>query len=109
MKLLDNCFALNHATTIISIYTALLSKLYQTFQDMPKYVDEFEYIFVQLERMGTETNIIMSFKAPKLLESMGNDSALEIKIAAICLNDALNLTWEALTADLITEGLQIKD
>eukprot|EP00171_Calliarthron_tuberculosum_P004578 IDg4578t1 len=109
MELLDQRYASTRSTSRISTLTTLYSIKYQKHQDMSKYVDEFEGLFAQLERMGKETAIPESHKAPLLLASIGTNSALESTVAALRLKDTSDLTWHAVTADLIQEYKRLKD
>lgn len=75
---------------------------------MAEYIDEFESLFSQLERMGDDTKISVSHKAPLLIESMGNSSLYEPSVAALRTRDTDQLSWDAVSADLIQEWTQIK-
>lgn len=103
LELLDKCYASNRASSRISTLTTMFSKRYQQGQDMARYVDDFESLFAQLEKMGTNTALPEAFKAPLLLSSLGTNSPLESTIAALRLRDVEELSWEAVTADLIQE------
>lgn len=108
LDLLDKRFASNRTATRISVLTAMFSKRFCAKDDMPKYIDEFETLFAQLERMGPETKISESHKAPLLLASMGNSSPLESTFAALRTRDTDQLSWEAVSADLIQEWSALK-
>ncbi len=107
LEQLDLRYASNRATTRISVLTAVYSKRYGPKENMSKYVDEFESLFAQLERMGKDCAVPESHGAPLLLASMGHNSPLESTIAALRMKDTDCLTWEAVTADLIQEWKQI--
>lgn len=103
LDLLDKRYASCRAASRISVLTTLFSKKYLNGQDMARFVDEFEALFAQLEKMGSDTVIPESFKAPLLLASLGTNSSLESTIAALRLRDVKELRWESVTADLIQE------
>ena len=100
---LDERFASKRAGNRISVLTTLFTKRYKNGQDMPKFIDEFESLFDQLEKMGDELAVPESYKAPLLLTSLGTKSNLESAVAALRLRDVDDLTWETVTADLIQE------
>ena len=64
LELLDKRYASNRAASRISLLTSLFPKRYTQGQDMGKYVDEFEVLFAQLEKMGNSTTLPEKFKAP---------------------------------------------
>eukprot|EP00171_Calliarthron_tuberculosum_P022539 IDg22539t1 len=103
----DDELKIKRSATRISIMTSIYSKKYQGRQDMARYIDEFETLFGQLERMGSEIAIPEKHKTPLLLASMGNESPLESSIAALRLKDTTDLTWEAVSADLIEEWKRV--
>lgn len=109
LELLDMRYASTRAASRISVLTSVYSKKYQHTMNMPKYVDEFETLFAQLERMGNDTAVPESHKAPLLLASMGHESELESTVAALRLKETNSLTWEAVTADLIQEWKRVRD
>lgn len=109
LKMLDNRFASSRTATRISVLTTMYTKRFNPKSDnMGKFIDEFETLFSQLERMGTETKIPESHKAPLLLASMGTTSQLESTVAALRTKDTDELTWETVTSDLIQEWNHIK-
>ncbi len=108
LELLDKRYASTRSATRISLLTAVYSKKYADKQNMARFVDEFESLFAQLERIGTQVAIPEQHKAPLLLASMGNDSKLESTVSALRLKDTEDLTWEAVTADLIQEYNRLK-
>lgn len=109
IELLDARYASDRAVSRISVLTSLYSKKYNSRENMAKYIDEFEVLFNQLEKMGNDTKVPESHKAPLLLSSMGHDSQLESTVAALRLRDVDQLTWESVTADLIQEYQQSKE
>ena len=68
---------------------------------MGKYIDEFESLFSQLERMGEDVKIPETHKAPLLLSSIGHGTVLESTVAALRLKDTGDLKWPSVTSDLI--------
>ena len=107
LSLLDTRYASNRASNRVSILTSLYSKRFTGKENMSKYVDEFEVLFNQLERMGEKVAIPETHKAPLLLASLGHGSALESTVAALRLQDTDSLSWESVTADLIQEWKQL--
>lgn len=67
------------------------------YRDMAIHIDKFETLFAKLERMGDETKIPESHKAPLLLPSKGIQSALGSKVAALRTNDTDKLSREDVT------------
>lgn len=55
---------------------------------MSTYIDDFDSLFDQLERMGEDTKIPETHKTPLLLASTGNNSPLESTIVALRTRDA---------------------
>lgn len=109
LEMLNNGFALNRTATRISVLTSMYIKRFNCKRDdIATFVDEFESLFAQLERMGAETEIPESHKAPLLLVSMGNNSPLESTVAALRKKETDKLSWEDVTSDLIQEWNQIK-
>lgn len=108
LEMLDNRFASNRTATRISVLTAMYTKRFNYKQHLPTYIDEFESLFAQLERMGTDNEIPEFHKAPLLLSSMGNNSPLESTVAALRTKDTDQLTWEDVTSDLIQERTKWK-
>eukprot|EP00171_Calliarthron_tuberculosum_P019463 IDg19463t1 len=109
LELLDKRYASTRAANRISVLTSMYGKKYQNTMSMPKFVDEFETLFAQLERMGEDTAVPESHKAPLLLASIGHESELESTVAALRLKDTASLTWEAVSADLIQEWKRVKN
>lgn len=109
LELLDKRYASTRAANRISVLTSVYGKKYQDTMSMPKFVDEFETLFAQLERMGEDTAVPESHKAPLLLASMGHESALESTVAALRLKETACLTWEAVSADLIQEWKRVSN
>ena len=62
--MLDNRFASSRTASRISVLTTMYTKRYNGKENMPKYIDHFESLFAQLERMGNDTTIPESHKAP---------------------------------------------
>lgn len=109
LEMLDNRFASSRTATRISVLTTMYTKRFNSRKDnMGKFIDEFETLFAQLERMGPDTKIPESHKAPLLLASMGTTSQLESTVAALRTKDTDELTWETVTSDLIQEWKHIK-
>ena len=52
---------------------------------MPRYIDDFESLFSQLERMGKQTAIPETHKAPLLLASLSEYTPLHSSVAALRL------------------------
>eukprot|EP00171_Calliarthron_tuberculosum_P000561 IDg561t1 len=67
LKLLDSRYASTRAATRISVLTSLYTRKYTSKQDMPKYINEFEALFSQLEKIGDDAALPDSHKAPLLL------------------------------------------
>jgi len=109
LELLDARFASKRATTRISVLTAVYQKKYSGKQDMDEYVNDFANLFSQLERMGKDTAVPETHKAPLLLASIGHGSSLESTVAALRLKDTEHLTWESVTSDLIQEWKRTRD
>lgn len=103
LSLLEKLFASKRTATRISVLTSLFAKRFhgQTRDDMATHINEFEMLFSQLQCMGDESKIPKSFKAPLLLASMGKSSPLESTVAALRTRDSDQLSWEAVSADLI--------
>lgn len=59
--------------------------------------------FSHLERMGKESAMPESHKAPKLLASINPSSALEVTAAEWRTKDVIDLTWEYISTTLIDE------
>lgn len=108
LSLLDKRYASQRASSRISVLTSLYAKRYQDNQDMGRYIDEFESLFSQLDKMGSNVSVPETHKAPLLLASLGTSSPLESTVAALRLRDAEDLQWESITADLIQEYKRIK-
>lgn len=108
LALLDKRFQSKQTATRISILTAMYSKRFNPNQDMRKYIDEFETLFAQLERIGSDIKIPEAHKAPLLLAIMGNSSPLESPVAALRTKDTDQLSWEAVSSDVIQEWTQLK-
>lgn len=107
LKMLDNRCASSRTATRISVLTTMYTKRFDHNNDsMANYVDVFEALFSQLEKMGDDTNVPESHKAPLLLSSLGNNSPQESTIAALRTKDVQQLSWEQVTADLIQEWNQ---
>lgn len=70
---------------------------------MLKFIDEFETLFEQLERMGTKTKIPETHKAPLIFASIGNSSPLESIVAELRTQCSDQITREAVTVDVIKE------
>lgn len=107
LSLLDKRYAPRRAASRISVLTSVYGKRYSGKENMSKYIDEYESLFAQLERMGSDASIPEAHKAPILLASMGHNSIMENTIAALRLKDIEDLTWEAVTSDLIQEWKSI--
>lgn len=75
---------------------------------MAKYVDEFESLFLQLERMGDDTKIPQSHKTLLLLEIMNNSSLIESTVVALRTQEPDQLSWKAVSADQIHAWTQTK-
>lgn len=87
----------------------MYTKRFNSHKDkISSYIDEFEPVFAQLERMGDDTKIPESHKAPLLIASMGNNSVLESTIAAMRTKNSDQFNWQSVTADLIQEWNQWK-
>ena len=100
---LDSRYASNRATTRIALLTSLYAKRYRNHENMAKYIDEFESLFAQIEKMGKEAAVPETHKAPILLASMGTSSQMESIVAVMRMRDTVDLKWETVTADLIEE------
>ena len=108
LELLDKRYASTRTATRICVLTSVYSKRFEAKDNMPRYIDEFESLFSQLERMGKDAAIPESHKAPLLLASMGHYSPLESTVAALRIKDTEDITWEAVSADLIQEWKQVR-
>ena len=102
LKMLDERYAPNRATSRIAVQTQLYRKVYDG-GCMATFVDEFKSLFSQLERMGKDAAIPETHKAPMLLASIPVDSPLEVTAAALRTKDIEDLTWEYVSATLIDE------
>jgi len=109
LDLLDARYASDRTSSRISLLTTLYTKRFKDKDNMPKFIDEFETLFGQLERMGEKTKVPETHKAPLLLASLGTNSLLENTVAALRLRDVDNLSWKDVTADIIQEWQQKKD
>jgi len=92
LELLDLRYASTRAATRISILTSVYSKTFGVKDNMPKYIDDFESLFSQLERMGKQTAIPETHKAPLLLASLSQYSPLQSSVTALRLKDTDDLT-----------------
>ena len=70
---------------------------------MPKLIVEFETMFRKLERMGENTKVLESHKAPLLLANLRINSQLEDIIAALRLGKFDSLTCKSVRSDLLQE------
>lgn len=102
LRLLDARYASNRTVSRIAVQTQLFRMRF-TGQNMSKYVDEYSSLFSQLERMGKDSAIPESHKAPMLLASIDPSSPLEVTAAALRTKDASELTWDYVTVTLIDE------
>lgn len=109
LKMLDNLFASSHTATRISALTTMYTKRFNPKKDnMGKFIDEFETLLAPLDRMGTDTKIPESHKAPLLWASLGKTSQLESTVAALRKKDTDDITWESVTSDLVPEWNHIQ-
>ncbi len=108
LKLLDNRYASSRAATRISVLTSVYAKRWNGKEHMGKFVDEFESLFSQLERMGEDVKIPETHKGPLLLASIGHGTVLESTVAALRLKDTSDLKWPSITSDLIQEHMAIR-
>ena len=64
--------------------------------DMVKYIDEFEQLFYQLEKMGELSKISECYKVPLRSASMGMQSLLKNAVFSLHLKKINALKWEIL-------------
>lgn len=100
---LDKRYASTRAASQISALTAVYSKRYNGKYNMAKYIDEYETLFAQLEKMGDKAKIPETHKVPLLLASLGTNSVWKTTVASLRLREIENLKWEDVTTDLIEE------
>lgn len=86
LKLLDARYASNRTVSRIAVQTQLFRMRYID-QNMSTYVDTYTALFSQLERMGKDSAIPESHKAPMLLASIDPSCALESTSAALRTKD----------------------
>lgn len=102
VKILYNRFASSRTATKIPELTSMYTERFQNDRDaISTYVDEFETMFTQLERMGSETAIPGPHKAPLILENMGGFLPLVSTVVALRRKGTDMLTCENVTSDLI--------
>lgn len=101
INLLDQQLASKRTATRISVLTAMYSKSFSPKENMVQYINEFERISSQLERMDDEKGIPEAHKAPILFPRMGNSSPLESVGTAVHTKDTDQLSWEPVSANLI--------
>lgn len=89
---LDKRFASKRTATRIFVLTAIYWKRFIANHDKSKYIDEFETLFAQLERMGPDTKIPQAQKAPFQLARMRNLSPLESTVASQRTRDMKQLS-----------------
>lgn len=107
LGLLDKRYASTRTATRISVLTSVYKKSFGQKDSMPRYIDEFESLFAQLERMGEDAAIPESHKAILLLASLTHYSSLKSTVAALRLKNVEDITWETVSADLIQERKQV--
>lgn len=109
LEMLDNRFASNRTATQISFLTRVCTKRFNArYHDMATYVEQFETLSAQLERMGNDTQIPKSHKARLLLATRSNHSLLESALATPKAKETDKLSWHEVTSDLIQEWNQLK-
>lgn len=101
--MLDNRFASSLTATRITVLTYMYTKQFNKYDDMTTYVDEFKTFFAELKRIGADSEITESHKAPLHLDSMENTSRLKSTVAALRTKDIDKLTWKNVRLDLIPE------
>lgn len=101
LKMLDNHFVSSKTASRILVLTSVYNKQYICKQDnMATFVNEFEYLLAQLEKMDAETKISEFHSAPLLLVAMENSSTRESTVASRRTKEANKLSWEEVTSDL---------
>lgn len=86
IELLDARFASTRTSSLFAVLASLFRKRHTGKEDMATYIDEFQQLFAQLERMGSKA-ISEEFKVPLLLFSLGHNSPVESTLAALRTRD----------------------
>lgn len=102
-KALKEHYVSSQAESSISVLASVLTKKYQSGQDIAEFIDEFESLFDQLDKMGKELSGPKLYKAPLMLNSHGTNSSLESYLKTLGLHDVDDLKWKSVAADLILE------
>ena len=102
LQSLDSHYVSNRTGSRIAVQTKLFRMSYNG-QDMSSYIDQYTSLFSQLERMGKDSAIPESHKAPMLLASINQTCTLESTAAALRTEDASELTWDNVATMLIDE------
>lgn len=108
IEMLEKQLALTRTATRISVLKEMYSKRLSSEDNMATYNDEFETLFLQLKRMGTDTRISETHKTTLLLTRLGKSSPLESTAAVLKTLDFDQLTRDAVTFDVIQEWTQLK-
>lgn len=107
IELLGARFASTSTSSLFAVISTLLGKRHNGKEDMAQYIDEFQQLFTQLDRMGSN-GISEKFKVPLLLFSIGHNSVLEHTIAAFRTRDIKALKWTDVISDLIAEWKTVR-
>lgn len=102
VELLDARFASTHTSSLFAVLSPLYGKHHNGKENMAKYINEFQQLFAQLGRIGSNA-IFEEFKVSLLLSSMRHNSVLESTIAALRTRVIKALAWTDVTPDLIAE------
>lgn len=102
LKVLDSRYASNRTVSRIAVQTQLFRMSYNG-QDMSTFIDQYTTLFSQLERMGKDSAIPDTHKAPMLLASIDPTCSLESTAAALRTKDVTELTWDYVATTLIDE------
>ena len=102
LQLLDSRYASNRTVSRIAVQTQLF-RMSCNGQDMSSYIDQYTSLFSQLERMGKDSAIPDSHKAPMLLASIDQACSLESTATALRTKDASELTWNYAATTLIDD------
>ena len=90
LQLLDSRYASNRTVSRIAVQTQLFRMSYNC-QDMSSHIDQYTSLFSQLVRMGKDSAIPESHKAPMLLASIEQTCTFESTAAALRTKDASGL------------------
>lgn len=102
LDLRDTIFASNRTVPRIAIRAWLFRMFYKA-RDMPSYIDQYTSLFSKLERMGKDSAIPDSHKAPMLFACNDQTCAAESTAAGVRTKGASEVTWDCDATTLINE------